>query len=213
MRALFVVLGLALLGLPTAATAASVCAAGEPRINLELRQTPLRQAIAALFSGSTQQFVVDPDVRDVPVTLKVTDVSLAGGLRLILKEAAAQLPGLTSSRDGAIYLVKMRSTRPAPITPSLPAEIRGREVTFNLREVPLRSALDVLFTATGVVPEVGARVPDVPITLGLRGISLQQALRLVLRQAAISAPGITGTARDSRLYVSFVPNRPQFTAE
>jgi type II secretory pathway component HofQ len=213
MRTPILLLALSLI-LPVSAIAAQAPADDERRLSLELRQTPLRQAVAALFSGSTGQYVVDPDVPDVPVTLDVREVTVPAGLRLILRQAVTAAPGLTSSRDGEIYLIKMRSHRPGPITPTLPAGIRDRRVTFNLRQVPIRSALDVLFKASGMLPAVDARVPDVPITLALKDISLQQALRLVLRQAAIHAPGITGTSREERLYIGIVPTGvPQFAAE
>jgi hypothetical protein len=48
----------------------------------------------------------------VPVTLNIRDVSLQSALRTVIKIASSQVPGLTQSRDGDVYLVKIRSIAP-----------------------------------------------------------------------------------------------------
>jgi hypothetical protein len=65
---------------------------------LELRDTPLRQALVRLFDGSGLQYAVDPNVPDVRITVRARNVTLPAALRRIIREAAKQVPGLTQSK-------------------------------------------------------------------------------------------------------------------
>jgi hypothetical protein len=78
-----------------------------------------------------------------------------------------------------------------------PAPVRAQEVekkvTLNLKDVPLRDAIDALFRGTGLQFTVDPNVPNVPVTLNIRDVGLQQALRIMVRQAAVAVPGLVAT--------------------
>lgn len=80
----------------------------ERTITLQLTAVPLREAIRRLFAITGEQFSINPDVPNVPVTLILSEVSSMAALRLILRAAALQAPGLTFSKDGDIAVVKVR---------------------------------------------------------------------------------------------------------
>lgn len=198
MRAALLVLVPALLAAPVTAVPPSASmvltqAEQERKVSLDLDQVPLRQAVALLFDGSSAQFSIDPNVPDIPVTLHIRDVSLPAGLRLLIRQAATVDPELTSVRDGEVYLIKKRPRpgMPLPVIASIPEPARERLVTLNLRDVPLRSAVQLLFRGSSVQFTISPRVPNVPVNLTLKEITLQQAFRLLIRQAHVGAPGLT----------------------
>src|SRR5689334_7559484 len=69
------------------------------------------------------------------------------------------------------------------------AQDPDRKVTLNLKDTPLRSAIDALFQGTGLQYAVDPNVPNVPLTITLRDVGLQAALRILIRQAALAVPG------------------------
>src|SRR5688500_15518456 len=118
--------GAALLAV-TVALAPAPARAQDPdkKVTLNLRDTPLRDAINLLFTGSGLQYSVDPNVPNVPVTLNVRDTTLTQALRLIIKQAAGVAPGLTFNRDGDIYTVRIRppmAAAPPDQGPEVPPE-------------------------------------------------------------------------------------------
>jgi hypothetical protein len=74
-----------------------------------------------------------------------------------------------------------------------------RKVTVNLKDVPLRQAVDLLFAGTGLQYAVDPNVLNVPVNLTIRDVGIQAALRLVIRQASTAQPGIT-MSRDGEIY-------------
>jgi type II secretory pathway component GspD/PulD (secretin) len=96
----------------------------EKKVTLNLKDVPLRSAIDALFQGTGLQYSVDPNVPNVPVTLNIRDVGLQPALRILIRQAAVAVPGLTVSREGDIYVVKIRQavTAPPPSTEEAPPE-------------------------------------------------------------------------------------------
>lgn len=69
-------------------------------IDLDLRGVPLRQAVKKVLEPVGQQYSFDSAVPDVLITLKLERVTYQKALRLIIREAAKQVPGLTYSKGG-----------------------------------------------------------------------------------------------------------------
>jgi hypothetical protein len=87
-----------------------------------------------------------------------------------------------------------------------------RKVTLNLKDVPLRSAVDALFQGSGLQYATAPNVPNVPITLNIREVPLQTALRALIRQAAVAVPGLT-VSRSADLFEIRIRQRVPPTAE
>ena len=83
----------------------------ERTYSLDVRQVPLRRAIARLFRGSGLSYAVDTGVPDVPVTVSFRDLPFAKGLSSLVESASANAPacGERRSRSRA-----HRSPRPSP---------------------------------------------------------------------------------------------------
>ncbi|MCC2671035.1 MAG: hypothetical protein K0Q72_3506 [Armatimonadetes bacterium] len=81
-----------------------------------------------------------------------------------------------------------------------------KKITVNLKDIPLRAAIDALFAGTGQQYAVNPDVQNVPVNLNIRDIGLQAGLRLLLRQAAIAQPGVT-LANEGGVFVVKVRNQ------
>jgi hypothetical protein len=81
-----------------------------------------------------------------------------------------------------------------------------KKITVNLKDIPLRAAIDALFAGTGQQYAVNPDVQNVPVNLNIRDIGLQAGLRLLLRQAAIAQPGVT-FANEGGVFVVKVRNQ------
>lgn len=77
------------------------------RLNVQFTKVPFREALGMIFKGSGLQYSIDPNVPDLPITLRLTDVTIQQALRLAVRQAASSVPGLTSSKDGDVYVVKV----------------------------------------------------------------------------------------------------------
>ena len=60
-----------------------------------------------------------------------------------------------------------------------------KKVTLNLRDIPLRSAIDLLFQGSGLQYAVEQQVPNVPVTLNVKDLSVDAALRLLIRLSGV----------------------------
>ncbi|MFN3649936.1 MAG: hypothetical protein ACK47B_10165 [Armatimonadota bacterium] len=77
------------------------------------------------------------------------------------------------------------------------------EVRFT--NTPLHSAIRQLFQGSGLEYSIGADVPNVAINLQLARVPRRNALRAVLRQGAIAAPGLTYSAENGVYQVKVRP--------
>jgi hypothetical protein len=112
----------------------------DKKVTLNLRDLPLRVAIDQLFAGTGMQYAVDPNVLNVPVNLTLRDVGLQAALRLLIRQAATVQPGLTFSKDGDIFQIRVRAAAlaPAPIVDDLPPEYTDEKTEFLWEKIPIQ---------------------------------------------------------------------------
>jgi hypothetical protein len=178
------------------------------KLSINFRDVTLREALAQAFEGSHLQYVVEPNVPDVPINLNVRDVSLGALVRLLVRQAALAAPGITNARDGNITVVLMRSRFAPPAIASLPRDAAQKRVTVAFRDVPLREAVEGLFRGTGAQYRLEESVPNLRMSLLLRDVPLAQAFRLFLLQAASLEPGITSVRSGEVVVLRVTPPRP-----
>ena len=119
--------------------------------------------------------------------------SMRQQLRLILGlSAAAMAPtwGLAPVRVQAAPAATAAASQPAPIT-------------LTLRDVPLRTALETLFSGSGLQHAVEGAVPNYPLTLDIHDVPFTTALRTLLRLT----PGVT-YRKEGDIYVIGVRQPP-----
>lgn len=95
-------------------------------------------------------------------------------------------------------------------------EVRERRVTFEARGTLLRHSLELLTSGTDTRITVDPRVPDLTVRMLLRDVTIDHALRLIVRQVSKQVPGLTYEASEEgfRLYVAEAaapeePERPE----
>lgn len=112
----------------------------------------------------------------------------AGGLAaaLLLSPAGRAEPG---ANPGSRSL-------PAAPSAAAPAPHDSAPVALHVQGTPLRTALEMLFTGSGLQLAIEPAVPDYPITLNIHGIPFDTALRSLLRLA----PGVT-YRKEGEIYI------------
>lgn len=92
------------------------------------------------------------------------------------------------------------------LAPCAAQEIAGtqpppqKRLTFTLRDVPLRKAVAQWTGITGAQVSIADDVPDVPITLNVRDVPADSALRIIVRMAQDQYAGI-GIVRDGNRWM------------
>src|SRR3569833_2396892 len=140
--------GIDLLTLLAVSPAARAAEDLDRKVSVNLRDVPLRSAIDSLFAGTGLQYSVDPNVLNVPVTLNLRDIGLQSGLRLLVRQAATAQPGLTFSKDGDIYVIRIRQAQPAApqIQDEPPPEYTEKATEFTWEKIPIQSNNVMVFT-------------------------------------------------------------------
>jgi type II/III secretion system protein len=114
-------------------------------VSLDLKETPLRQAINTLFESSGLQHAIYPDVPDQPITLTVHDMPFEEALRTLLRigttstfiqGAGVVRRELSYRKEGDVYLIGLRRDDPAPQPVGEPgqgsaAEVQSSKITLN----------------------------------------------------------------------------------
>lgn len=88
---------------------------------------------------------------------------------------------------------------PANFAAGQPSRL-DRKVAVNIRQVPLRAALEQLFRGSGLSYAVSSGVPDIPITLKFGDTRLEDAVRALMEAASTQVPGITAV-REGSVYL------------
>ncbi len=172
--------------LPSGSRAADI----SPRVSLELKAVPLREALKRLFEHSGWQFAVDSPIPDVPATLSVADLRLEPALRLLLRGAAVHAPGLTYERTGNHFQIVQRTAIRKPIVSRNEEPGANERVSLDLDGVNLREALRRLVVGSLVRVHVHETVPDVPVKLRFKEARLPEAGRAIIRNAEKLVPGL-----------------------
>jgi type II secretory pathway component GspD/PulD (secretin) len=194
MRSSFVLallLGLAPLAASAAPDAPAALSDSAPEVTLHLLNVPLHTALHDLFQGQGMKYVIEPDMPNVPISLEVQNAPFPGVLRMILSQAGAVYRIESSPTSGTIYRIGSRSPAASP-APEAPAQPPGGRVSLDLRDLPLRQAVDKLFQGTGQQFAVEPAVPNYPITVRFHDVPFEAALRTLLRLA----PGVTYRKED-----------------
>jgi hypothetical protein len=88
-----------------------------------------------------------------------------------------------------------------------------KKVSIRLQQVPFRDALEGLFRSSGGQVSMSPEVANIPITLSLQDVSFDTALRLMIRQAAATQPGLILQKLDNQNYVVRVRDETAPAAE
>lgn len=157
---------------PTEAGAALTAPPAEKLFTLDLKDAPIRQALENLFNNAKVQYSIESEVSGF-VTVRAKDVTLENALKLLLRTSGTSV---TYTREGNLYKI-IAGTGTGGGTPNAGA---SSLITIDLRNAPLRSALEQVFATARqqyiLDPEV-----DGLVTMKIANQPLQQAVSLLLR--------------------------------
>ena len=154
----------------------------ERKVSLDLPDTTIRRALAALFEGTGVTCAVMPVVPELPLRLRLKDASIREGLEAVMQQAYAQAPTLYLGQEGPAYVFGFRRTALVQQRAGgLFAD--GRRGTLNLRDVGLHTALRLMLRDSGFEYEVHPRTPNPRLTVNLSGLALDDAIKAVVAEA------------------------------
>jgi hypothetical protein len=146
-----------------------------------------------IFAGTGQQYLVEREVAAIRVTVHLRRVPYPQALRMVTRQAALVLPGLTIVRGGDVWVVRPR-TYPAPGKPVPLPDARSPEemkISVRLKKVPLREAARRVMRGSDLELHISVDVPDVPVTLDVRKVPRRLALYQMVRQVAAEVPNLS----------------------
>lgn len=236
MRALHLsVLTAGLLGMPLLAAPAAAAPAPpllysvpdrelEEQVSLQLRDVPLREALQVLFRGTKVECRVGADIPDVPLTFTFPNVRRETALQGMVRLASATVLDLSLSTEGGSVVLRREQSKartalvsgtrqddPSPTPRLLIRRYGGGDqlrVDTDIREMPLRQALDALFRHTGETYSIDKNVPDVSVWLRVDNTAFSNAVRWTVRMAATQLRGVV-VDHDDRGYHVLVTDHPE----
>jgi type II secretory pathway component HofQ len=183
--------------------------------NLELRETPVREAFAALFAFVKAKYTLDPSVTGT-VHVKITQTTFDESLPLLCRH---NTPRLSYRKVGDTFTITPRpdsvvvevmpintkqptSTLPATQTITAAKAVKGqkleeRRVSMNIQNAPIREVMTAYFDAFDldfiITPEVQGTV-----SMTCNNQLFDSALRQLMRSATIA---ITYNREGKRFFV------------
>ncbi len=169
-------------------------------------QGNVTNGVGMLFQGSHKSYVIEPGVSG-SVKLDLHSVPFDKALSTLV---GANSEPLEWSVEAGVYHIRPRATTPEVFInaggPGDPIRASNPLVSLDLKKVPIRQALDSLFTAAKANYSVAAGVPDEgnTVTIHVTNVPLVFALDAVL---AASATPLLYTIQQGSIFV-ITPKRP-----
>lgn len=181
------------------------------RVTLNLRDTPLRDALTLLFNSSGVGYTVDARLPNVPVTLTLRDVSFADALDTLLMTASSSGTRIVANQIGGTYRIRVDdqpALGPAEQIEKIPIQFLTLQDLFAALGVDVKGQLTPETTAVSQLVPPGIRViKPLPVdnSLLVRGTppaiaELKNLIRLsdVPARTIILRVGVTGPGADGR---------------
>lgn len=147
---------------------------GDQKISVNFRKTPLSMVVSFLQAVTRKNFVISSRVKakKMMVSLSATKISIQDILALVLFPHKLTFQW----KNGAVVIEKYKE----PV--KLPSFFEERKVSLNLRETPLKEAVDFLQTVTGKNFVISSKVNSevIKVTVQLNNVSLKEALETML---------------------------------
>lgn len=160
-------------------------------VSLDCHSQGLRDVLLQLFKDNHKDYVIDPSIPNASVTLHLSNVSMSQALEGLVNASSQEFQW---NVQGGAYHIEPQSVISA-VGAQEPRLLSNPSVTLDLKKVPIRQALDDLFTAAKANYTVAAGVPDDndTVTVHLTNVPLVLALDAVL--AASNTP-LTFTVKE-----------------
>jgi hypothetical protein len=151
-------------------------------VSANLKAVPLRLALRLLVaSNKGAALVVDPNVPDVTIEATIKHRPFLEALHQVVRLASSEKTRVEFGITLDAIIVR--------VNPNTPEEEKAnpgarRKVLLSLKEIPLRRALDMIFMGSGLQYSVNPIVPNLPVTLELKSVPIEQALPMLVEALA-----------------------------
>jgi len=88
------------------------------KLTFAMKEEPFERVAERIFRGTGVQYQLRPEVRKLPITISVREVSALAAVRLLVRQIGATVPGADFWRDGDSYVFGV--PKPASGLPSQP---------------------------------------------------------------------------------------------
>jgi hypothetical protein len=175
---------------PLGITASGAAMPGVRKVQLNVNNAPLRDAIGTVLKGSQWKYQISDGVKDVGITYTASDEPELSALFNVLKQASSLGPQVTYREGkGVLYI------EPGPLPGFAVVPAKGdaalARVTLDAKQLRLKNVIATIENQTGATIRVAPTVPDLPITVKLDKASVADALRAVLLAARTSLPNLS----------------------
>lgn len=160
------------------------------KISLEFVDTPLKEAMDFIAVVTQAKVKLDPDVKNVPINLRVQGMKAENALQWMLKLAGCEyklddgLVRVSTNRKAGMASVPMPKDKPIA-GDDWKKEIRAKlqkRISFEFVDTPLTEALGMIVDETGVKMSVDAALAKaLPINLRVKDMKADLALDWLLR--------------------------------
>lgn len=159
------------------------------RVQVQLVDTPLRDALEQVLRGSAWKFQISPQVPDVRITYTANGEPEMSALRNVLRQASAKSKQVTY-REG----VNMLYIELGPLPGEQPVVIEKRPeelktTSFSATKQRLREVVKLIAGATRSTVHVAPNVPDVAITFSAQG-TIEQVMKALLESTRGVLPNL-----------------------
>lgn len=157
------------------------------KVTLELKKTPLRKALALLFEEAQVPVVVDDNVPDVPISGRWADKPLWEAFSDVSRQLSSQKPRIQAGFGSDACLVTLN-----PNSSWVERHDVGprRKVFLSFKNVPFRRGVDMIFLGSGVPHEVDRLIPNLPITVELKDVTVEKAIIKLALEGKKQIPGL-----------------------
>jgi len=168
-------------------TASGTALAGTRKVQINYTDAPLRDVIAGILKDSVWKYQVSDDVKDVGITYSASAEPELAALQNVLRQAAALGPQVTY-REGKGVLHIAPGPLPGEATVPIKGEGALATATVDVKQQRIKAVIASIENQTGATIRVAPTVPDLPITLKIEKVRVDEALRAVLLAAKASLP-------------------------
>lgn len=168
-------------------TLATLDAVPARKVTLDIKEVSLQNALEELFRNAKIDYSIDPAVQEhlllkrESITISANDALFEDALKMVLRFSSTPIT-YTKEKDG--YRIKLGSLpgEPEKSTPTV-SQANPFNVTLDLKDTPLRAALEQLFRMVKVDYSIDPSVQGY-VNLKVTDMPFENALKLILRSSS-----------------------------
>jgi hypothetical protein len=172
-------------------------------VTLYRKAVSFREAVRMIFEPRHLQYAFHPNIPDLEMTVNLRNLSAQAALRLLIRQAAVEVPGITSSRGSDIFVI--RTGRQMPTEQERLAA--DGEVVLDAKNARFVDAVHAVMDGSDLETSFLEELDDKPVTLRIDRAPRRTALYRLMRLAAEHVPNlnVTGSWKSGWVIGKYIP--------